>query len=682
MKASKTLILLFSFALIGFSCKKSWERPGWDSKVVAPLVKSSLSIKNIIRDTSRVKVNSDNSITLVNRDSIAGVSLDTLVALNTPAFEQTRKVSEIVLDTKKDTTSINMGQILRSAGYPPTQRIFYFPFPITTPVSFNNILIDISQFFEIAKIKTGMLQVDVINDLPLDLTNADFTVVNKNIGGTIFQRTGLNIPKQTTITEYENLAGKLVEGELSGSISATASSGGSGFWVDTMDAITVIMTISGVTVDSATAIFPAQEIVNNTDVVILEGMDDVQLTYAKVKSGYVVAEAVSTIEDSMFFDYIIPGATQGGLPFTSSNALPPAPSNGNISRSFTYDFAGFELDLTGTNQDTVNTFVNQVIGNIKYTGNLISLSLNDSIQMKISTQDLVPSYVEGYLGRDTINIGPETLDLTLFNNIIEGTINFDEADLKLSIENGMGMTATIEILDVTAINTKTSASVSLSPGPNVNNPITIPAATNNPHTFANYQIDLSTAAGYNPEALLNVMPDKIQYSLQIITNPTGVVNLNQFAYLDKTIKANLDMAIPLSIISDNLTLMDTVALNMSAIKKRNVNQGKINVVTDNGFPIEAELEMYLMDEYYNITDTLRSSQTALAALVDGSYRVNAKQRSIISFEADETRMTHLYDSRYVAFKARFNTDPSAVHLKIYSDYSIDFQIVGDVNYRF
>jgi hypothetical protein len=663
------------------SCKNAFDGPTWDSKIVAPLVKTSLSIDNIVRDTTHIQINPDQTITLVNRDSIAGISLDTLVALNTPAFEQTRKLDQIVLDERSDTTVLNMGQILRSANLQAIANLHgsYYPFPVSLgPVPVNNVNIDISQFFTTANIKTGNLELKVINELPLNLTNVDLTVRNAGNSNIIIQKNVPSIPSNTTYITNEDLAGKLVEGSLLGNMILSANTS-SGFTIDTNRAVTLIMTISGVTVNSATAIFPAQEVVNNTDVVILQGMDDIRLTKAIVKSGNIVAEAISTINDSLFFDYLIPGAVKNGIPFSTSEAVPP---NGN--NSYSYDFSGYELDLTGVLNDTVNTFVNQLVGNMKYTGNLISMSLNDSLRIRIGTENLTPSYVKGFLGRDTIQIGPDVIELDLFKNVIGGSISFEEADIRMAIENGMGLPGGVVINQVRAENTRTGASVLLT-GPNMGNLLMIPPAIESPYTPGYYEINLSTAAGHNAEDLLSLLPDKITYDVMVITNPagySGVSDLNQFAFTDKSITANLDVSIPLSIISNNLTLMDTVATNPAAIKKRNVKSGSLNVVANNGFPLDASLEMYLMDQYYTITDSLTSSTKVNAAPVDGSNKVSAKQQSVVAFEADEATMQNLYNASYIAFKVHFTTEPVTPHLKIYSNYSIDFKIVGDLNYSF
>ncbi|MCU0429042.1 MAG: hypothetical protein MUF42_03645 [Cytophagaceae bacterium] len=674
----KSILIVLSAVLLLVACRKNFDNLGWDSKVVAPIIKTSLTLENILRDTTKVKIAADKSITIVNRDSIAGISLDTLVALNTPAFEQTRKLDQIVLDERSQTSSVSFQQLLQSAGL--TTLITdgsTVPFPITYgPIPVSNVAIDISNIFTSADIKTGTLELTINNGLPLDLTNVNLTLRNSGNSAIIVQRTIASVPKNTSTSISESLAGKQVEGNLLGNINLNISSSSS-FVVDYSDQVQITIRVTGVKVNSATAVFPAQEVVNNTDVVVLEGLDDIRLTHATIKSGDVVAEAISTINDSLFFDYLIPGAKKNGVAFSTKEAVPP---NGN--KTYRYDFSGYELDLTGLSQDTFNTFVNQLIGNMKYSGNLISLSLTDSLRMRISTQNLTPSFVRGYLGRDTISLGPETVRMDLFRNIQNGTLNFEEADLRISIENGMGLPAAVKINQVRASNTRTGASALLT-GPVIGVDQMIPAAVEIPYTTGNAEIVLNTASGHNTQDLLNVLPDEFTYQVTVVTNPAGFTgNMNQFAFTDKAFKASLDVSIPLSILANQLTLMDTVALSASGFKNRNASSGSIKVATYNGFPLDASVEMYLMDANQFITDTLSANSSASAASLDAAMKVKERAHSVLEFPTDEAAMQHLYNAAYVAFKVSFTTKPQAQFLKIYSTYSIDFQIIGDLQYRF
>ena len=73
LSASCLLLLVFLI----FSCRKELKRPFWDIDLLAPLVKSSLTINNLVTN-SLVHVNPNNSLDIVYKSSLYSFSVDTL----------------------------------------------------------------------------------------------------------------------------------------------------------------------------------------------------------------------------------------------------------------------------------------------------------------------------------------------------------------------------------------------------------------------------------------------------------------------------------------------------------------------------------------------------------------------------------------------------------------------------
>ena len=67
-KLQFVFILTFAYCLFAFviSCRKENKKPSWDVDVIAPLVKSTLTINNLIPD-SLLNINPDNSLDIVYR---------------------------------------------------------------------------------------------------------------------------------------------------------------------------------------------------------------------------------------------------------------------------------------------------------------------------------------------------------------------------------------------------------------------------------------------------------------------------------------------------------------------------------------------------------------------------------------------------------------------------------------
>jgi hypothetical protein len=79
-KRASIILLVLCMACI-LSCRKN-SGPSWDTQILAPLIKTSLSINNLVTNTSLNVNHADSSVTLVYSDSLYSLSLDSLLKLH------------------------------------------------------------------------------------------------------------------------------------------------------------------------------------------------------------------------------------------------------------------------------------------------------------------------------------------------------------------------------------------------------------------------------------------------------------------------------------------------------------------------------------------------------------------------------------------------------------------------
>jgi hypothetical protein len=687
MKKYSLLVLLVLVTLV--SCKKHTDKALWDIKALAPLVQTSLTINNIIKDTSSIKKATDNSLSVVIREQVANVTSSNLVALAVTPYYKKVKLSSLVLNDQTSVQQITLGQLARAliaSGTPSNIFIGNFilssqgntvPVPPINNLSSNNLPLNIQQFFDDATFIAGDMDITLENNLPLDVTNIHFNVKNKVAGTTVADQTFTNLLVGTSQTQSVNLAGMTVEGNLLLNL-LNLDLGGGTVVIDTNAALKITITIKNVSLQSATAVFPAQTVLDDTENIELTGAGGIQLYEAIIASGNVQTQISSTVNSDILLTYSIPGATKNGVAF-STNRTVKASTNGHPrDTTFLDNFVDYQMNLRGPNNDTVNTFSNRLIAKTVYTGQKVFITKDDSVEVTVNLVNAIPSYVKGYLGRDTIHVGPSTTSLTIFNKIESGTLNFQNAKLNMVIENGLGVNGSVKINNVVATNTKTGASQTLT-GPNIGNNVTINPATDNPLTIAIDTIDLGT--GSNAVSLLNILPNQILYDVQVVANPLGnTLTYTDFAYSTSGLKAYLDIEMPLSFLSSDLVLSDTANFNSASLQQKSVNSGTFTVNVDNGFPLEASLKMYLLDQTGGILDSLTSPSILQAAPIGANGRVSQKSKSQIAYEVDDLKMGNIYHASKVIFKIKFSTEPVSTYLKIYSDYSIDFKLVGNVDY--
>jgi hypothetical protein len=689
--------LCFSFLVLSicFSCKKLLEKPSWKTNVSAPLISSKLTLSDVIKDTAFHK-NADSSITIVENKLLYSFGLDSLVKLSVPPYTKSVKLSSLKLDSQVIIRNISLGEIANQLIASGGSNAFiggainssnggFTCIPAFSGISAGPFPIDISAYFQTATMITGTMDVTITNNLSLTIQSIDYDIRNHTAGTKVFTDVFNNLTPGSSQTNTQSLATKTVEGKLDVVINNMAIAGACPVYIDTSKTIQIKIKISNVSVSSATAVFPTQDVIRDSSGVSLVGMKDVELTSAKLKGGTIIIDSYSTVMDTIFFTYGIPGAVKNGQPLIAYIKMPPSIGGVASHASFQYDFSGYDLDLRGQNHDTVNTFYNTIRGRINYTGIQESFSLQDSIYVVINFNNIEPSYVKGFLGQDTLTIGPSEVSMDIFKNI-SGNLNFESVKASLIVRNGIGVDGDVTINNITTTNTRTGVSQTLT-GSTLGVSKPIGRATDIPAletaTPALDTIDLGS--GTNITSLLGILPDKITYQALVNYNPNGKPasssSYNDFAYSNVTLEPYLELEIPLSLITSNLVLSDTVDFN-GKDHETAIKNGDFNILVENGFPFNADLKLYFLSSAGTVLDSMVSPNSIKAAPIAGSPRVTGNMYSKVPFHLDQSRLNNILHAYKIVFRVKFSTASlPGTFVKIYSDYSIDFKLTGDFDYQ-
>jgi hypothetical protein len=406
----------------------------------------------------------------------------------------------------------------------------------------------------------------------------------------------------------------------------------------------------------------------------------VELKTFTVKYGKVTFRVKSKIREVTNFIYSIPCASLGGVPFSVNINVPAREGNSDGIYSKDFDLSGYVINLTGSSGSKVNTIYTDLKVAISSSAlDTVLVTPYDSLIIDNSFSDIVPSYAKGYLGQNTIEI-PNTQSSLSFFDRIGGTVKLETAKFDLSLENYIGVDARATLKNLTAINTNTNKSVSLitqSPSVNINR------AYENASTITpSYAYFPLTTTNSNIKDMMEILPNRMEYQLKVNMNPLGNISgSNDFIYTDKLLNGFLEMRVPLSFIASNLTLTSILNFNISSGDNRNLNNGTLTLYANNGFPFDASLELYTLNDNGTITGTITGgSNTIIQAPVDSQLKVTGKRLTKLIFPVNEEKMNLLYNTKKVMFKVKFNTSSQPQYIKIYDDYTIDIKLTGNFNY--
>ncbi|MEC7863638.1 MAG: hypothetical protein VYB55_01070, partial [Bacteroidota bacterium] len=392
-----------------------------------------------------------------------------------------------------------------------------------------------------------------------------------------------------------------------------------------------------------------------------------QINEIGIKEGTVTINVLSTLPNGKMV-YNIPSLTKNGVPFTSGDMIVPEATNTDLT-TFTFDFQGYVLDLTGQEGrlggDTINTIYTESYTFIDYTGTLETINHTDSFYSFIEFY-FITEYAKGYMGQDTIEIESEENSLDVFNNMNASNFELKEVNLEIKIDNYIGADFQIDLIELKGRNDKTNDEVIL-----INNAI----IDINRATLSNNNLPINQTTSYltiPAEEFINILPNKVISAANIYLNPNGPSSTQDFLYPEYPIEATMSIDIPLSLIAENLSVMDTTEVDLPNDNELEIE--KLYLTINNGFPFDAEIQLILLDENDVVFDTLLNNATIIAGQVDeNNIVVNSTPTTI---EIDYTDFENI---KKMISISNFTTKPINQFMDIYSHYELEITLSAKIN---
>ena len=666
MKKKSLLVLLIAFI---FSCQHEIERPNWDVDLIIPIAHTKMNIDNIISDSS-ISVNEDASgfISLVLQEEFLNVNFDTLIKIDAIADEQTHTLDSASFEDVVISDTATIGETINEI----PGLSFLLPDGTTATIpdipniaQNDTINIDASEYFETMTLYKGNLIVDIKNNFPTDISNILLKLVNASNQTTIADFSFPLIQSGSTAIDSVFIGGQTIDENIFAiliNMDINASNGS--VLIDYSDAIITTINISDIGITEATAIFPEQQLTEKLKEHSFD-LGEAQITEIGIKEGTVKINVLSTLPNGKMV-YNIPSLTKNGIPFTSGDMIVPEATDNELT-TFSFDFKGYVLDLTGQEDrlggDTVNTIYTEAYTFIDYTGTVEEINQSDSFYSFIEF-DLTTEYAKGYIGQDTINFGPEIINTDIFNVIESGDIDLKEASMNININNYIGADAIMMINNLSAINGDTEISAMID-GSSYD--IQRASLTSN-----NSIIPTNTQINIDADEIIEILPNKINTSATFYVNPNGSSSQQDFIYPSQSINGQINLEIPLNLIANNLAIIDTT--NMTLPNEEEFEIDKIFLTINNGFPFDAEIKLILLDENNLIIDTLLQNTSIVSAITDDNNIVI--ENSTSSIEIDYTNFENI---KKIITHSNFSTASNNEYIKLYSSYNLEVTLSAKIN---
>jgi hypothetical protein len=419
--------------------------------------------------------------------------------------------------------------------------------------------------------------------------------------------------------------------------------------------------------------FPASELdFNISDGVALKKLD--------IRSGILSVKFTNDLVEPLDLLYVIPSAVKNGQPLTIFETVPP----NNVPLFKTYNLEGYTLNMRGLNGNKYNTIVQAYTVTVNSSANPVAVSFGQGAKTTLTYSDIIPNYVEGYFGQQTVAIPLDTAKLDIFNNFQASNFMLKGATLNFKILNEFGAEFSSSLFNVKSINSSNSNTVALTSGLLSN--ININAASKSGGTvFPSVKTISLTSTNSNIAPFLSNLPDKLTYQGNINVNPLGNISgYNDFAFYNTGIRVLADIDIPLRFNANYFKFISNSTVDFSNVKQlENVNFGNFVVSATNGYPFRAQLQAYLLNEQNVIIDSLfiPGSNFMERGVVDAQNVVISPTQSKLNVPVSQVRIENLRKAKTIRLVTYFIMPTNPPDIKIYDYYKFDVSIIAELNYN-
>lgn len=288
----------------------------------------------------------------------------------------------------------------------------------------------------------------------------------------------------------------------------------------------------------------------------------------------------------------------------------------------------------------------------------------------------------GYIGEIAFPVGKTGVDLGLFRNANLGSIFFEAPNFRLVANNSYGTPIHLYFNDFFAKN-KENETIDIE-NADVQNYLVIAAPAEPGITeVSRFVLDRSNT---NIDAIMDIRPSEIIYDVSGLINP-GNTPAQNFIRHDSRLGIDLEIDLPFWGRVDFFEISDTLDLSFDDLPEE-LEWIEIKLQMNNGFPLNAVVEVFFADENYNILTPLFANPGD-ANIIEAAP-TNPPTQTVVQpvnkttfIMIDDARLEHIRQASNILLQVRLLTynQQAGESVKFLEDYELGIQMGARVHGR-
>lgn len=367
--------------------------------------------------------------------------------------------------------------------------------------------------------------------------------------------------------------------------------------------------------------------------------------------------------------------TRGGIPLKTSFEWIYGGTN---SQQFerTIDLDGWTIDYSD-NGNTFNYFGFTTTLTLNYEGQAIS-NVN-GLEFVLDIKSMEFSQATATIGKRSITSEADQFTLNFIDELKRGKYYFDEPAISFNLTNSFGIPLQIGINSLVA-QSEERGDLQLT-----GNVVDVPQAIDYPSIDEIGESKLTSIyinhENSNLPDILAWQPNTITYDFEGTVNGNGTDDVH-FVLDTSRITADVDLELPMIGRFRNLTFSERYDFDGSISDE--VESALFRLTTSNGFPINADIQLYFLSESGALIDSLIYDDRRLlaAGLIDENGKVIESTTKEIDVIIQNGRLTSLSQATSLLLRATLNTPQNDTRsVRIFEDDRLSIKLFAQTEFE-
>jgi hypothetical protein len=281
---------------------------------------------------------------------------------------------------------------------------------------------------------------------------------------------------------------------------------------------------------------------------------------------------------------------------------------------------------------------------------------NESIDASISLTNLAFQLATGYFGQQNVAVDGDSILIAIFQNVENGYFELTDPKLRLDVVNGYGFPVSLDVTELKTINANTGVEFPMTGFPNP----TLIAHPTVPGDSALTQLLFDANNTSNISNVITPTPKYLHFAVEALSNPAGQAEALNFITAESQLRVDATLELPLEGFAYGFVVRDTIEFTFDDNideEADNIEWVKLRLNAVNGFPVDLEAQVYLLDSQLNVLDTLltHDQQILLSGQVNQAGRVSQPTQKITDIVIPRDRVDVLYNTAHIVVLAEANT---------------------------